>query len=270
MYFREIKKKINLLGNPAVGKTSLILRYVKDVFGDGYLKTIGTNVYSKDVEIIGANVKLMIQDVMGEKSYESVHENSFRGSAGAIFVADATRIDTLDDIFDYWIPKYESITGDSSGKILTVNKTDLDDIEIEREYVLKELSRDFEHIFFTSAKTGDFVEEAFNEMASRVLFKTATPGKSAPKPLDEFSLDTPQDLLGALFYFSSGIEGFEYSDMEGLSSQSGIDIFALEAPIKEKNISEFAKRLVRWCQDNSDEECVNTMRDIVNRYKKRS
>ncbi len=267
MYFREVKKKINLLGSPAVGKTSLILRYVNDVFGEKYLKTIGTSFYAKDVEVVGASVKLMIQDVMGEKSYESVHEASFKWSSGALFVADATRKETLNDIFSYWIPTYRNVTGDRNPMILAVNKMDLEDLEITEDYVLKHASKDFDHVFFTSAKTGEDVESAFQELASRVLFKTPKKAENLDHHLSKQSLDTPNDLLGALFTLSSSLDDLDYSTLDNMFSESGIDRFSLEKKISEKRVLSFADRLMWWCELEEYDEGVEQVESLLKRYK---
>lgn len=267
MYFREVKKKINLLGNPSVGKTSLILRYVKNIFGEKYLKTIGTNVYSKDVEVVGANVKLMIQDVMGEKSYETVHASSFNGSSGAIFVVDATDINTFNDIFDYWIPKYVGVVGNSTTKVLAINKMDLDNIVVTKECIVKEVSRDFDHIFFTSAKTGENVENTFNEIASRVLFKTKRPSNNVERIIQEQKIENPQDLLGALFTVASITEELKYSDLEELFEGSGIDRLKLENHPDKNRVIDFAKRLRERCKDLGDTHSVRAIDEILRDFK---
>ena len=112
MTIREIKKKVNLLGSPSVGKTSLVLRFVNDMYDEKYLKTIGTNIYTKNVKAMGTDIKLIIHDIMGEKSYESVQKTTFNKSDGAILVADVTDRNTLDELMDYWIPRYRDIAGD--------------------------------------------------------------------------------------------------------------------------------------------------------------
>ncbi len=265
MYLREVKKKVNLLGNPSVGKTSLILRYVKNLYGDRYLKTVGTNVYTKEVEVVGANIKLIIQDVMGEKSYESVHETALVSSSGAIFVADSTRMETFNDIFDYWIPKFERVAGRSAVRVLAINKMDLEDRAITEEFVIREASRDFDHVFFTSAKTGEGVEEAFNETASRTLFAT----KKSPLGEDSFpsgTPETPKELLAMLFSYTSRLEEFHYSELEIFLGRCRIDIFALEEDMVEEKVLEFADLLKRWCEDAGYEEGVRDIGELVKRY----
>lgn len=268
MYYGKVKKKVNLLGNPAVGKTSLILRFVKDVFGEKYLKTIGTSFYAKDVEVVGASVKLIIQDVMGEKSYESVHKSTFRWSSGAIFVADATKKKTLDDIFTYWIPKYKDIAGQNNPTVLAVNKMDLDDLEVTKEQALKEAHSDIDHVLFTSAKTGRGVEDAFHELASMVLFNMPKKAESLDQYLSKQSLDTPKDLLGGLFILSSSMEELIYPELEKMFEESGIDRFGLEKNVPEEKVLSFAERIKDWCESVENKSGANQVESLIERYNK--
>ncbi|MFO7791522.1 MAG: Rab family GTPase [Candidatus Saliniplasma sp.] len=267
MYYGKVKKKVNLLGNPAVGKTSLILRFVKDVFGEKYLKTIGTSFYAKDVEVVGASVKLIIQDVMGEKSYEAVHKSTFRWSSGAIFVADATRKETLDDIFTYWIPKYKDIAGQNNPIVLAVNKMDLDDLEITKDQALKEAHTAIDHVLFTSAKTGKGVDNAFHELASMVLFNMPKKAEGLDQYLSKQSLVTPKDLLGGLFILSSSLEDLDYSELENMFNKSDIDRFGLEKKVPEKKVLSFAGRIKRWCESEGNKSGVKKIDSLIKRYK---
>ena len=97
-----IKKKVVLLGNSAVGKTSLIKRFVYDKFEDSYIATIGSKVTKKNMSMMtGGQEKgltLMIWDVLGSEGYKATHARTLAGAHGAILVSDLTRKDTLDSL----------------------------------------------------------------------------------------------------------------------------------------------------------------------------
>ena len=106
----EYKMKICLLGDGAVGKTSLIKKYVYDKFEDKYLLTLGTKTTRKKIELPlkgGGHVELtlMIWDIMGQKEFERLHATFFQGSKGAIVVTDFTRKSTLEGV-DNWIESF--------------------------------------------------------------------------------------------------------------------------------------------------------------------
>ncbi|UCG70241.1 MAG: GTP-binding protein, partial [Thermoplasmata archaeon] len=96
---KEYQKKVLVLGDGAVGKTSLIRRFVVDKYDDNYVLTIGSKVTAKALQItmdgISIYLKLQIWDILGQKGYKNLYNSSFRGSKGVIFVADITRKDTL-------------------------------------------------------------------------------------------------------------------------------------------------------------------------------
>src|SRR3990170_686092 len=79
-----IKRKVLLLGDASVGKTSLIRRFVVDKFSDDYITTIGTKVTKRDLRLELGNrtvdLSLMIWDVLGQKGYKGIQESAFRGS----------------------------------------------------------------------------------------------------------------------------------------------------------------------------------------------
>ncbi len=167
------KKKILLLGDGAVGKTSLIRRFVVDKFSDDYIATIGTKVTKKDVRLKKSGedcfVTLMIWDVLGQKGYSAVQASSFRGSQGALLVYDVTRPETLEALSDYWIPRlYEAV-----GKIPIVivgNKVDLVERRKSYEEEAKNFSTGYDSVFYlSSAKSGENVERIFSNIGKEML-----------------------------------------------------------------------------------------------------
>jgi small GTP-binding protein len=179
---KEVSKKIILLGDEAVGKTSLIRRLVVDQFDDKYISTIGTKVTAKKIEIdmkgITTYLTLQIWDILGQKGYTKLHNSSFRGTNGVLMVADVTRKDTLSSLENYWIPTVENIAGPTPFIILT-NKCDLIKKAEFKEKELRSFANKFKVPFFlTSAKNGENVNSAFNVLGERMLeFKGIEPSK---------------------------------------------------------------------------------------------
>jgi len=156
--------KIVILGDPAVGKTSLVRRYVDKIFSNDYLMTIGTNIQSKTVYFDDNVVKLGIWDLGGQPLFKDVREVYCKGANGAILVFDLTRQNTLNNLHGWAQTLWHCV-----GKVPLVfvgNKADLKSIrEISIEQTL-----DFAHFsaakyFETSAKTGEGVAKAFHYLA---------------------------------------------------------------------------------------------------------
>ncbi len=166
----ELKRKIVLLGDLAVGKTSLVRRFVYNQFSDKYIQTIGTKVSKKNIvmDVNGEKyeITLVIWDVLGQQGYTQVQSVAFRGSHGALFVCDLTRKSTLYSILHYWIPKLEEVAGVPG--VLLANKNDLHNWEITTSD-LDEFSKITGLPYLlTSAKTGENVEKAF-EMLTKLM-----------------------------------------------------------------------------------------------------
>lgn len=171
---KKMKMKICMVGEGAVGKTSLIRRFVLDEFDDKYLQTLGTKVSKKEIVVdvkekdVELQIDMTIWDIMGQKGFrELLKEAYFYGAKGVIAVCDMTRKDTLSELDD-WIEGVYSVTGRVPIEFLA-NKVDLkDDVAID-ENDLEQASRAYDsRFFYTSAKTGENVEEAFKELAEKI------------------------------------------------------------------------------------------------------
>jgi small GTP-binding protein len=162
--------KIVILGDPAVGKTSLVKRYVDNMFSNDYLMTIGTNILAKTVHIDDNRIKLNIWDLGGQPLFKDVRETYCNGANGAILVFDLTRQNTLNNLHG-WAQTLWRLVG-KVPLVFVGNKADLKNIrEISKEQVL-----DFAHFsdakyFETSAKTGEGVDGTFVYLASVNLEK---------------------------------------------------------------------------------------------------
>ncbi len=172
MQFKRVKRKVLLLGDGAVGKTSLVRKYVMDKFDDKYITTIGTKVTKKVLEfkMKGEAVELtmMLWDILGQKGYTGIQRSSYKGAEGIIFVCDTTRPETLKSLEDYWIPEAISVVG-SVPFVFAVNKSDLPDGQISEGEIKTLAERYSAPYFFTSAKTGLNVEDMFKALGRAVL-----------------------------------------------------------------------------------------------------
>lgn len=161
--------KVCMLGDPAVGKTSLVRRYVYDKFEGKYLSTIGTNVTRKVVNFENQNMTLtlMLWDVLGQHSTK-FHPVYYKGAKGGILVCDVTRRETLDNLNE-WVTSFFKISG-KVPIIFLANKMDLEKERVVKPEELEAVSKTFDATFYmTSAKTGENVNNAFTTIATELL-----------------------------------------------------------------------------------------------------
>ena len=172
---RRLKSKVCLVGEKAVGKTSLIRRLVLNQFDDRYITTIGTKVSKKELEFEGKDVNIQLDmtiwDIMGEKGFrELLKEAYFYGANGVLAVADLTRKKSLVDLDD-WVDS----TMKEAGKVpvvIALNKVDLEDDAEFGDKEATEIARAFEAPFvYTSAKTSENVQDVF-EMLGRMVIES--------------------------------------------------------------------------------------------------
>jgi len=170
-----MKVKVCFIGDAGVGKTSLIKRFVLDVFDDRYIATIGTKVTKKIVDVQGpagqAKVMMLIWDIMGQKGFrELLMEAYFFGAHGAIAVCDMTNRETVEEL-RYWIKALTDVAGDVP-IVFAGNKADLENERVVKEDDLKDLAGKYKaQAFVTSAKTGQNVEAAFKALALAISEK---------------------------------------------------------------------------------------------------
>ncbi len=179
----KVKAKICLVGEAAVGKTSLIRRYVLDDFDDKYITTLGAKVSKKKMEFDVPNngmrvgMDMTIWDIMGEKGFRDlVKEAFFVGTRGVLAVCDITRYDTLKELDD-WVQSVFKVVGNIP-VIFAVNKVDLKDevLLMYGDNELDQASRAFDATYlYTSAKTGENVEEAFRLMGEKIVESSISP-----------------------------------------------------------------------------------------------
>jgi len=169
---KHVKAKVCLVGDVAVGKTSLIKRFVQDHFDDRYIATVGTKVTKKSVDVMWksapATLDMMVWDIMGEKGFRALLRDAyFEGSHGVIAVCDLTRKDTFYDL-NNWVQMIRKQVGNVPIVFLG-NKVDLRERLVVSEDQLTRMGaiHNAPH-FLASAKSGQGVNEAFQALASSI------------------------------------------------------------------------------------------------------
>jgi small GTP-binding protein len=163
---RRFIRKVCLIGDGAVGKTSLIRRFVLDVFGDDYISTFGAKVSKKVVTLGDVELTMMIWDILGQKSGASLHSAYYSGANGAFVVCDGTRPETLEGL-NSWYQEFSRVAG-KVPVIPLINKCDLPPNLTEELLASAStvIGQDFRR---TSAKTGEGVEEAFRQLGRLIV-----------------------------------------------------------------------------------------------------
>ncbi|MHA2035655.1 MAG: Rab family GTPase [Promethearchaeota archaeon] len=172
---REFVFKIVILGNAAVGKTSLINQFVEKAFQEDYKPTLGANIIRKDVDIDGEDahtkIRLIMWDLAGQEKYSVIRSMYFQGCEGALLVYDVTRYNTFDSIKSKWLRDFKKYIKQKGVYILIGNKTDLSDQRVVPTEKGKDLADNIEasHFIETSAKLGENIEEAFLLLVKQIL-----------------------------------------------------------------------------------------------------
>ena len=153
--------KVLLLGNSDVGKSSLILRYVDQVWSDTFVPTIGVDFKVKTLELQNKQIKMQIWDTAGQERFRNVISSYFRGAHGILLIYDVTNRDSFKNL-ESWLIEIEKNASENVLKILIGNKNDLvDDKEIKTEEGQAFANRNGMQFIETSAKENTNVTEAF-------------------------------------------------------------------------------------------------------------
>ena len=165
-----ISKKICMIGAFSVGKSALVERFVRSIFSDRYLSTVGVKISKKIVELDGKDLTIVLWDMEGKDDFADVNMSYLRGAMGFFAVADGTRKETLNMALH--LRKLALEMAGEVPHIVLINKADLDWEITEDQFAALEASGI--HVIKTSAKTGQAVEEAFLSLA-RAMIKGQKP-----------------------------------------------------------------------------------------------
>ena len=157
-------RKVCMIGDFGVGKTSLVQRYVHSVFSDRYLTTVGVKISTRAQALAdGGQLKLVLWDIAGSDALSSVEEKYLRGAAAYLLVADGTRRPTLDSA-QALDARAQELLGPVP-RLLAINKQDLsEDWEMD-ETELAAQDRPNRPLLRCSARTGENVDAAFTRLA---------------------------------------------------------------------------------------------------------
>ena len=162
-----IQKKICMLGSFAVGKTSLIRRFVESIYSEAYHTTVGVKVDKKVIRHNNSDITLVLWDLYGEDEFQKMRWSYLRGAAGYLLVADGTRRNTLEKAF-----QLQQRVREELGEIpfiFVINKADLvQDWELDPAMESQLTARNWT-ILRSSARTGEGVEEVFSQLTRKML-----------------------------------------------------------------------------------------------------
>lgn len=169
---REFVFKITVLGEAAVGKTSLLNRFCEGIFQEDYKPTLGANIIRKDVNIgDNTNVRLIMWDLAGQEKYNVIRSMYFQGCEGALLVYDVTRYNTFESVKSRWLRDFKKFIRKEGVYVLIGNKTDLIDDRVVPTEKGKDLAENIKasHFIETSAKLGENIEQAFLLLVKQIL-----------------------------------------------------------------------------------------------------
>jgi small GTP-binding protein len=171
----SLSKKVCLLGDFAVGKTSLVRRFVYDLFDDRYISTIGVKVSRKTINIAReqdvVELIIMLWDLAGSEEFNHMRASYLRGASGVLLVGDLTRPATFANLLSY-VTDFNQHDG-RVPLVLAANKADLlgsSDGDRAALASVEALAADLKApLYLTSALTGDEVEHAFRHLGRMMV-----------------------------------------------------------------------------------------------------
>ena len=161
--------KIILLGDTTVGKTSLIVRYCDSKFNESCLSTIGVDTKTKYVKYNDKKIELEIWDTAGQEKFKSLAKNCYKGADGIILIYDISQKKTFYNIKNWYNDIKDSINISKVAIIIVGNKSDLPNIEVNKEISEKFCEQYNLQLIETSCKDNINIEETFNSLIENMI-----------------------------------------------------------------------------------------------------
>ena len=179
---KELLYKILLLGDSSVGKTCFLMRYTDNTYQEIHMSTIGIDNKFKDVELEdGKKVKIQIWDTAGQDRFRSITRNYYKGANGIVLIFDVTNKKSYENVKN-WVKQIKEEVSSRVTIILVANKID----DVNHRIVTKEegekIANECGLMFFEcSAKTGENIEHAFNELVKKTVDNYSKVGQGGEK-----------------------------------------------------------------------------------------
>ena len=167
---KKIKIKFILVGDKAVGKTSLITQYTSKTFSENYIMTIGADKQLKNINIGGKEVSLEIFDTVGQEEYRAINKLFMKKTDIALIIYDITNGKSFEELSD-WVKIVKEINGKENVVFgVAANKSDLYEQKVVNKKEGEKFAEDNDALFFeTSAKDYDSVENVFLTLCEQFL-----------------------------------------------------------------------------------------------------
>ena len=161
--------KILLVGNSNVGKSSLFLRFVDEIWKENFVPTIGVDFKIKSIKIDNKTIKLQIWDTAGQERFRSLLSSYFKGANGILLLYDITNVNSFKSLSN-WLIEIEKNSSKNVKKILIGNKCDLNDLRKIPINKGKEFADTYNMKFIeTSAKNNVNINECFNILGKELI-----------------------------------------------------------------------------------------------------
>jgi Ras-related protein Rab-1A len=186
--------KVLLLGNSNVGKSSLFLRFVDDIWNDTFVPTIGVDFKIKTFDIDEKKIKMQIWDTAGQERFKNIIASYYRGAHGILLIFDVTDKDSFKNLSN-WLIEIEKNASKNVLKVLIGNKTDLEEKRVITYNQGKEFADTYGLKYIeTSAKKNLNVNEAFETLGRELMAASDDKRITKTKPNKKISVAKAQDL----------------------------------------------------------------------------
>ena len=186
--------KVLLLGNSNVGKSSLFLRFVDDIWNDTFVPTIGVDFKIKTFEIDSKKIKMQIWDTAGQERFKNIIASYYRGAHGILLLYDVTDKDSFKNLSN-WLIEIEKNASKNVLRLLIGNKCDLEEKRVISFNQGKEFADTYGLKFIeTSAKKNLNVNEAFETLGRELMSASEEKKIIHQKQNKKISVAKAQDL----------------------------------------------------------------------------
>ena len=165
--------KTIIIGDPGVGKTSMILQFTNKAFRRSYIPTIGANITEKTVFLHDSSFQMVLWDLAGQSKFQKIRSLYYSGAQCVIIVFDLTKTESFENIKNWYADVKDNFSNFNEIEVTMVgNKCDLkEEIQISQEQGLKLATELNISYLETSARIGKNIDKVFDDLVNNLITK---------------------------------------------------------------------------------------------------